>query len=207
MNISVSRSPPPVQLEGMHRRPRTAFTVAIAVAKARVFYRLFTLSSPRLAPPWRVSCQDRRKPRTRRRHSTRSSSAEQKKIARSSSAEQKTSEGMRNRGGVGASGEVERFARWSNSSMSECAGPLCSSRLSSTCEAVQEHCEAFFWGRAATPTRGVTSPQLRLDDYPPIPLSGVVVGHFVELSEARHPTLPFWFTFKTQSFPTNSARF
>ena len=65
MNITVSRSPPPVQLEGMHRRPRTAFTVAIAVAKARVFYRLFTLSSPRLAPPWRVSCQDRRKPRTR----------------------------------------------------------------------------------------------------------------------------------------------
>ena len=63
MNITVSRSPPPVQLEGMHR-PRTAFTVAIAVAKARLFYRLFTLSSPRLAPPWRVSCQERRKPRT-----------------------------------------------------------------------------------------------------------------------------------------------
>ena len=74
--------------------------------------------------------------------------------------------------------------------MSECAGPLCSSRLSSTCEAVQEHCEAFFWGRAATPTRGVTSPQLCLDDAPPIPPSGVVVGHFVELSEARHPTYP-----------------
>ena len=74
--------------------------------------------------------------------------------------------------------------------MSECAGPLCSSRLSSTCEAVQEHCEAFFWGRAATPTRGVTSPQLRLDDYPPIPLSGVVVGHFVELSEHDTPLFP-----------------
>ena len=28
MNITVSRSPHPVQLEGMHRRPRTAFTVA-----------------------------------------------------------------------------------------------------------------------------------------------------------------------------------
>ena len=48
MNICVSRSPPPVQLEGMHRRPRTAFTVAIAVAKARLFYRLFTL---RMASP------------------------------------------------------------------------------------------------------------------------------------------------------------
>ena len=58
MNITVSRSPPPVQLEGMHRRPRTAFTVAIAVAKARLFYRLFTLSSPRLAPPWRVAVSD-----------------------------------------------------------------------------------------------------------------------------------------------------
>ena len=44
-------------------------------------------------------------------------------------------------------------------------------------------------GRAATPTRGVTSPQLCLDDYPPIPLSGVVVGNFVELSE--HDTPPF----------------
>ena len=65
MNITVSRSPPPVQLEGMHRRPRTAFTVAIAVAKARLFYRLFTLSSPRLAPRWQVSCQDRRKPKAR----------------------------------------------------------------------------------------------------------------------------------------------
>ena len=86
VNISASRSPPPVQLGGMHRH-RTAFTVAIAVAKARLFYRLFTLRSPRLAPPWRVpvsdgchclkalspeplagaarvSCQTRRKPRT-----------------------------------------------------------------------------------------------------------------------------------------------
>ena len=69
MNITVSRSPPPVQLEGMHRRPRTAFTVAIAVAKARLFYRLFTLSSPRLAPPWQVSCQDRRKPPPSKRRS------------------------------------------------------------------------------------------------------------------------------------------
>ena len=29
MNITVSRSPPPVQLEGMHRRPRTALTMIV----------------------------------------------------------------------------------------------------------------------------------------------------------------------------------
>ena len=80
--------------------------------------------------------------------------------------------------------------------LSWCAGSPSASRLSSTCEAVREHCETFFLGASSDSCTRREAPAALPGRRPAKPPSGVVAGHLVGLSEARHPTLALWIPFQ-----------